>query len=80
MSNKTNQPNAEATRAKALLQKRNALVEMILTNALHSRAAVRLSPDGEPSFLGAAKAAVEAADFLMEECYFVKMKPSENEK
>ena len=74
------QKKEAATRA--FLQKRNALAEGILYNAIQSSHGTRIDGNGRPDFLPAVEAAIKAADAFMQQAYglaAVEERPAENE-
>lgn len=79
-------PTEEEKQAMALrsfLQHRESLVQGILYNALHGGSGTRIDKDGNPDYKPAVKAAIEAADLLMEELYgkqFAPVAPAEEKK
>ena len=74
---KPTQEQLEAQAKRAFIQKRNALAEGILYNAIQSSHGTRIDENGQPDFKPAVKAAIEAADAMMEQLYSVSITTEE---
>lgn len=74
---KPSQEELEEEAKRAFYQKRNALAEIILSNAVHAGAGINLE---KPDFKPAVDAALEAADYFMEKAYSVSIKVKETEE